>query len=94
MFLFLFIKARAIIPDEICILFLLFVCRKMIALLFGTYPLEDCPTTYKNSLQLTDYQHKVTVVSDENQLLQLCTARTAWSESDQAVPTVHSCNSW
>ena len=29
-----------------------------------------------------------------NQLLQLCTARTAWSESDQAVQTVHSCNSW
>ena len=24
------------------------------------------------------------------QLLQLCTARTAWSESDQAVRTVHS----
>ena len=30
----------------------------------------------------------------QNQLLQLCTARTAWSESDQAVRTVHSCNSW
>ena len=31
-----------------------------------------------------------------NQLLQLCTAPTAWSESDQAVRTVHtcSCNSW
>ena len=29
-----------------------------------------------------------------NQLLQLCTARTAWSDSDQAVRTVHSCNSW
>ena len=29
-----------------------------------------------------------------NQLLQLCTARTAWSESDQAVRTVHSCHSW
>ena len=29
-----------------------------------------------------------------NQLLQLCTARTAWSESDHAVRTVHSCNSW
>ena len=29
----------------------------------------------------------------ENQLLQLCTARTAWSESDQVVRTVHSCNS-
>ena len=29
-----------------------------------------------------------------NQLLQLYTARTAWSDSDQAVRTVHSCNSW
>ena len=29
-----------------------------------------------------------------NQLLQLCKARTAWSESDQAVQAVHSCNSW
>ena len=26
-----------------------------------------------------------------NQLLQLCTARTAWSDSDQAVRAVHSC---
>ena len=32
-------------------------------------------------------------VSVGNQLLQLCTARTAWSESDQAVRVVHSCNS-
>ena len=29
-----------------------------------------------------------------HQLLQLCTARTAWSDSDQAVQAVHSCNSW
>ena len=29
-----------------------------------------------------------------NQLLQLCTARKAWSESDQDVRAVHSCNSW
>ena len=27
-------------------------------------------------------------------LLQLCTARTAWSDSDQAVRAMHSCNSW
>ena len=26
--------------------------------------------------------------------MQLCTARTAWSDSDQAVRAVHSCNSW
>ena len=30
----------------------------------------------------------------DHQLLQLCTASTAWSESDQAVGAVHSCNSW
>ena len=29
-----------------------------------------------------------------HQLLQLCTARTAWSDSDQGVRAVHSCNSW
>ena len=29
-----------------------------------------------------------------HRLLQLCTTRTAWSESDQAVGAVHSCNSW
>ena len=29
-----------------------------------------------------------------HQVLQLCTARTAWSESDQAVRAVHSCISW
>ena len=28
------------------------------------------------------------------QLLQLCTARKAWSDLDQAVRAVHSCNSW
>ena len=30
----------------------------------------------------------------DHQLLQLCTAITAWSDSDQAVRAVHSCNSW
>ena len=29
-----------------------------------------------------------------HQQLQLCTAHTAWSDSDQAVWAVHSCNSW
>ena len=29
-----------------------------------------------------------------HQLLQLCTVRTAWSDSNQAVRAVHSCNSW
>ena len=29
-----------------------------------------------------------------HQLLQLCTARTAWSDSDQVVRAMHSCKSW
>ena len=29
-----------------------------------------------------------------HKLLQLCTTRTAWSDSDQAVQAVHSCDSW
>ena len=29
-----------------------------------------------------------------HQLLQLCTVRTAWSDSNQAVQAVHSCKSW
>ena len=29
-----------------------------------------------------------------HQLLQLCRVRTAWSDSDQAVRAVHSCQSW
>ena len=29
-----------------------------------------------------------------HQLLRLCTVRTAWSDSDQAVRAVHSCSSW
>ena len=29
-----------------------------------------------------------------HQLLQLCTVRTAWSDSDQAMRALHSCNSW
>ena len=29
-----------------------------------------------------------------HQLLQLCTARTPWTDSDQAVRAMHSCNSW
>ena len=32
-------------------------------------------------------------IGTNRQLLQQCTARTAWSDSDQAVRAVHSCNS-
>ena len=43
---------------------------------------------------------ETTLITESNQsgpnheLLQLCTAHTAWSESHQAVRAVHSCNSW
>ena len=41
---------------------------------------------------------RVVHLSDQSgpnhQVLQGCTTRTAWSESDQAVQAVHSCNSW
>ena len=42
------------------------------------------------------YENDVALQCDlcDNQLMQLCTARTAWSESDQPVWAVHSCNSW
>ena len=36
----------------------------------------------------------VIIDTAQNQLLQRCTARTTWSESDQSVRTVHSCNTW
>ena len=43
-------------------------------------------------------QTSLITISDQSrpnhQLLQLCTARTAWSDSDQAVRAMHSCNSW
>ena len=41
---------------------------------------------------------KTSLITDQSghnhQLLQLCTARTALSESDHAVRAAHSCNSW
>ena len=41
---------------------------------------------------------RVVHLSDQSgpihQVLQGCTTRTAWSESDQAMQAVHSCNSW
>ena len=37
---------------------------------------------------------KSTKSGHNHQLLQLCTARTVWSDSDQAVRAVHSYNSW
>ena len=37
---------------------------------------------------------KTSLITKSDLLLQLCTACTAWSDSDQAVRVVHSCNSW
>ena len=47
------------------------------------------PKRTKTSLIIESDQSGAT-----HQLLQLCTVRTAWSDSDQAVPAVHSCISW
>ena len=38
--------------------------------------------------------YELSSIRIKKQLLQLCTARTAWSDSDQAVLAVQSCNSW
>ena len=52
-------------------------------------PLIQCVTISSASFR------RITVLDNyNNQLLQLCTARIAWSESDQAVRTMHSYNSW
>ena len=41
------------------------------------------------------YRNKLNYrIGPNHQLLQLCMAHTAWSDSDQAVRAVHSCNSW
>ena len=54
----------------------------------------NTPNT-KSTLPDTKQQPmKMNLETKENQLLQLCTARTAWSDSDQARRAVHSCNGW
>ena len=47
------------------------------------------PKSTETSL-ITEYDQS----GPNHQLLQLCTARTAWPDSDQAVRAVHSFNSW
>ena len=67
-----------------------------------SYPVIIINTKWKKKNNQDDdikpnNKHKQNVISTGNymnQLLQLCTARTDWSESDQAVRTVHSGNSW
>ena len=65
----------------------------------SSYSWRRSKTCEKSSLSNQELSKKaarpdLTDYISSNQLLQLCTARTAWSESDQAVRTVHSCSSW
>ena len=56
---------------------------------FGTTRVVPLPKRIETSL-LTEPDQS----GPNHQLLQLCTARTAWSDSDQTVRAVHSCISW
>ena len=56
---------------------------------FGTTRVVHLPKRTETSL-ITESDQS----GPNHQLLQLCTTRTAWSDPDQAVQAVHSCNSW
>ena len=56
---------------------------------FVTTRVVHLPKRTKTSLITESDQSRA-----NHQLLQLCTVRTAWSDSDQAVRAVHSCKSW
>ena len=56
---------------------------------FVTTRVLHLPKRTETSVITESYQ-----IRANHQLLQLCTVRTAWSDSDQAVRAVHSCNSW
>ena len=56
---------------------------------FVTTRVVHLPKRTETSLITESDQSRAT-----HQLLQLCTVRTAWSDSDQAVRAVHSCKSW
>ena len=56
---------------------------------FVTTRVIHLPKRTETSFITKSYQSRA-----NHQLLQLCMVRTAWSESDQAVRTVHSCKSW
>ena len=64
-------------------------CLITIAQHFVTTRVVHLPKRTKTSLITESDQSRA-----NHQLLQLCTVRTAWSESDQAVRAVHSCKSW
>ena len=57
---------------------------------FVTTRVVHLPKSTETSLKITESDQS----GPNHQVLQLCTARTAWSDSDQAVRAVHSCNSW
>ena len=56
---------------------------------FVTTRVVHLPKRTETSLITESHQSRA-----NHQLLQLCTVRTAWSDSDQAVRAVHSCKSW
>ena len=64
-------------------------CLVTIGQYFVTTRVIHLPKRTKTSLITESDQSRA-----NHQLLQLCTVRTAWSDSDQAVRAVHSCKSW
>ena len=56
---------------------------------FVTTRVVHLPKRTETSLITESHQSRA-----NHQLFQLCTVRTAWSDSDQAVRPVHSCKSW
>ena len=64
-------------------------CLITIGQYFITTRVVHLPKRTETNLIIESDQSKA-----NHQLLQLCTVRTAWSNSDQAVRAVHSCKSW
>ena len=64
-------------------------CLNTIGQHFITTRVVHLPKRTETSLIIESDQSRA-----NHQLLQLCTVRTAWSDSDQAVRAVHSCKSW
>ena len=55
---------------------------------------DRCKLVYPSLFQSGGIITKSDHSGPNHKLLQLCTACTAWSDSDQAVPAVHSCYTW
>ena len=64
-------------------------CLIIIGQHFVTTRVVHLPKSTETSLITESDQSRL-----NHQVLQLCTAGTAWSDSDQAVRAMHSCNSW